>query len=116
MIRPIRFLAPLIAIAASFAAPAQAQTANDLQCLAAMSIMAGAEERALNEAGTYGTIYFAGKLLGRDPLIDLETALLETAGSLSDEDYERLNVNCLGELEGLAQRLMEFGGDAEETP
>lgn len=106
----VRTLAVSAALAAA-AAPAAAQTGiePDLQCLAATTMISGAEDQNARQAGTFGTLYFVGKLLGADPDLDLEAQLRAAAGAMQEDELQSVLQRCLGELQSTGQRLSAIG-------
>lgn len=72
-----------LALPAFSAFPLQAQTPatiDDLQCTAVLSLdMAGTKDPARKNGFMLGVFYFLGRIDGRDPGLDLETALRSAA-------------------------------------
>ena len=77
--------------------PTDPQTSKDLRCFLAMSATAGSEDKTASLAGMIGAQYFLGRIDGRSPNLDLESAIMAEASSLTDADLKALLQSC-GEL------------------
>ena len=110
------FLALILALQA---APAIGQPdAADARCISLMNYMIMKGTAAQQSAARVGTIYFVGKLKGRQPGIDV-AAVLRTAA----EDATRSKMNaqaevkrCGQEVSAAADSLRPAGAPAAATP
>lgn len=80
----------------------------DLACLAGMAVLAANDEDEVREAGIYGTIFYMGKLLGRDPAFDLDARLGAFDHALVTAELQGA---CLREVQAVADRMRAFGGN-----
>jgi hypothetical protein len=96
-----------LAAAASLAGGAHAQTAQlaDLKCMVAISA-AQSDAKPEDQAGMEaGTMYFAGKLNGRDPRFDYAAAVGAAAQALDAMNMRAELQRCGAELEALAKAM-----------
>jgi hypothetical protein len=96
--------------------PAAATAGQDALCLAAFAMLAA--DPKLKDAGTMGSIYFMGKLLGRDPAIDLKATMTRTVPQLEGKGrLETETKRCAAELQAIGSYMQQVGGALKEpTP
>lgn len=99
------FLIALAAAAGSAGGASQSPQLLDLKCMAAFgsaSETAAAEDKSGLETGT---MYFAGKLYGRDPRFDFNAASSAAAQALETMDLQAELLRCGAELEALSKAM-----------
>ena len=109
MITALLFLAQAAAPAAT--APAQA----DARCLAVLGAIADSDQPELQRAAQLGALYFFGKLLGRDPAIDLKAAISEAARSVIANPRPEI-LRCGAELKASGEALKAVGQSLHDVP
>lgn len=94
------------------AAPAATVTPEqaDARCLAAFAAMGSSDREDLQRATQLGALYFYGKLLGRNPGVDLQTVLTGAVAAVG-KDFRPELTRCGGELER-SGRAMRAAGQA----
>jgi hypothetical protein len=96
-----------LAATATLASGAHAQAAqlSDLKCMVAISA-AQSDAKPEDQAGMEaGTMYFAGKLNGRDPRFDYAAAVGASAAALDAMNMQAELQRCGAELEALAKAM-----------
>ncbi|HMI39914.1 MAG TPA: hypothetical protein VK485_01630 [Sphingomicrobium sp.] len=96
------------------AAPVDPETSKDLRCFLAMSATAQSEDKAASLAATIGGQYFLGRVDGRSPDLDLESAIVAEASSMTDASLKSLLQSC-GQLmqergravQGIGERMQK---------
>ena len=91
-IRRLRVVGALPLIVA--AAPQDEETRKDVRCLLAMSAAAGHEDKTVAAAAQTASQYFLGRIDGRSPNFDLETALTQESASATGPDFTSLLQSC----------------------
>ena len=82
------------------AQPTPAYSAHDLQCFIATSSLAdGSNDAAITSNGMMAAMYFAGKLYGASPHIDITAALDAESDKMTAVDMGTLLKECGAELE-----------------
>ena len=105
----------LLALALA-AMPAAAETlpateAEDARCLAAISYLIGVGSAEDQQKLTPLAIYFAGKLYGRNPTIDLTATLKNNLSSATEAELRAAVPRCAADL-GRAGQAMQNAGAA----
>jgi hypothetical protein len=105
-------------IAAVAAVPAQAiqsaaqaapsTEASDARCLAVLSLIVASGDKETLQAAQTGSFIFVGKLLGRNPSIDLEAAM-RTASAAMGENTRPDLVRCGAEITAIGQTMSRVG-------
>ncbi|WP_375397755.1 hypothetical protein [uncultured Sphingomonas sp.] len=109
----------LTILALMLASPAVDMTAEDAdsRCLAAFALVAARKPDAGSadpnaakaiEAGKIGAIYFTGKLLGRNPQIDLEAAMRRVMPALTPVLTDETR-RCAVDLQNAGLKLVSVG-------
>lgn len=115
IVRRLALLLPLAAL--GLVQPAAAQTAaDDLQCLTALTALAGDGDPQTQQAGTFGTLYFTGKLLGANPGFDLESRMRGMAMAITGDMMPPIQQRCLQELGAVGERLGALGATMDTAP
>ncbi len=95
------------------AAPAAGRIATtrteDLRCLLLVSELVGAGDAAQKEAGTKAALYFAGKLLGREPGLDLSAVAKTEIVAMATFDRQAGYQRCGAELKLTGEKLQAAG-------
>jgi hypothetical protein len=116
MIRTVGIALLALGSAAQAAQQAPATTEeSDARCLAVFSAAAASEDKAAQDGGKVGAIYFAGKLRGRNPSVDFETVLRRAFPSLeanSAQDGKR----CVAELQSMGAAMTAAGAALQKKP
>ena len=89
----------------------------DERCLAAFAYLAGdpAQTSAAAQANRYGTLFFYGKLMGRNPGIDLGASLRAVANDIAGQ-MDAETSRCRREVEAAGQAMAEAATTARNTP
>lgn len=92
------------------AAPAAAVTPEqaDARCIAAFATMASSGKDPVQRAAQLGALYFYGKLIGRNPQLDLQTAMTAAAKAVGGNPRPELT-RCGGELEQSGRAMQAVG-------
>lgn len=116
MIRTIGIALLVLGSAAQAGQQAPATTEDsDARCLAVFSIAAGSDDKEAQEGGKVGAVYFAGKLRGRNPSIDFETALRRVFPAL-DANATKDRERCVAELRSAGAALTTAGAALQQKP
>lgn len=110
---PILALAAAAALSAQTADPA---TEADLRCVAVLAL-AGAkapEDKKMALAG--GLLFFAGRIEGRSPDLDLEAGLRRVSAGLTDAAVRENLTRCAGILQERGTYLSDIGKRMQATP
>ena len=107
----------LIALALAGASPASAaESTNDVRCLIAVSRLVdiNAETKQLSQEAAQttallGTMYFMGKLEGRDPRLNIENAMVAEATKMTVEQLQSELIRCGGEMRSIGQKWDDIG-------
>jgi len=75
----------LTSAGAASAQDADAANKSDLRCLLAMGALG--QSAQYKQASAIGAFYFAGRIEGRSPDIDLKRAVRQEAGRMGDQEY-----------------------------
>jgi hypothetical protein len=105
-------LSPLVALAP--AAPALAQTLSDatrhdLRCFMASSLLAASTDPSLKTTGAVIAAFFAGKVFGAAPDIDLPAAMKAEAATLTPAAAKGLLMDCAAEFKTRAGQINAAG-------
>jgi hypothetical protein len=68
----------------------------DVRCVIGMSVMSRNEQ--YKSWGTTGLFFFAGRVEGRDPAIDLERAIKREVGQMRPAEYQEEIQRCSAQL------------------
>ena len=104
--------APLVIAAAP---PIDAETTKDIRCLVAVSSLAGSDDATVKLAATVGAQYFLGRIDGRRPDLNLETAIIAEASHLTEADIRSLLVSCGGLIKSRGAALQAIGKRMQQT-
>jgi len=99
------------------AGPASAaESTNDVRCLVAVSRLVdiNAETKQLSQEAAQttsllGTMYFMGKLEGRDPRLNIENAMVAEATKMTAEQLQSELIRCGGEMRNIGQKWDDIG-------
>jgi hypothetical protein len=104
------FMAALGAL--TMASPALADpNIDDVHCFLVAIKMADSNQPALQTRGLMGQFYWMGKLDGRTPGIDTETAVMAELPKMLGELFEREYARCDKELRTRGNAELEMGQD-----
>ncbi|WP_375380663.1 hypothetical protein [uncultured Sphingomonas sp.] len=97
--------------------PAVSPDVADERCLAAFAYLAGdpAQTSAVAQANRYGTLFFYGKLMGRNPGIDLGASLRTVANDIAAQ-MDAETARCRREVEAAGHAMAEAATTARSTP
>ena len=93
----------------AFAQDRAADRSHALQCLIATSSLAGSGDKNAEAVGVIASMYFAGKVFGQDPTIDLTAAIKEEAAKLDGDSLRRLLVQCGAEMSERSKQMKAAG-------
>ena len=94
----VGFVALAAAAPALAAEPAPAGPAHDVRCFLALSTLADSKVASEHQTGILGAMYFAGKLFGANPNIDLTAALKAEAATVTEADMAQAFPACGDEM------------------
>ncbi len=84
-----------------FAAPSgamSAATVHNVQCFIATSTLAASSDKSQSSAGLMAAVFFAGKIFGSDPNVDLAAAVRAQASKLTQKQVNSLLAECGSEM------------------
>ena len=106
-------MATPLAAQTTSAAPANATIAitrtDDLRCLLLVRELIGSGNAEQKESGTKAALYFAGKLLGREPGLDLSAAAMTEIVAMKTMDRQAGYRRCGAELQLAGVKLQAAG-------
>jgi len=113
-------IALLVALGAAplqAAPPAKGDVGHDIRCFLAVSTLLETQDKDMHEAGLAATNFFAGKIFGTAPDIDLTAAFKREASALTDAGIKTLMGECGREMEARGDQLTQAGNalGAEEA-
>jgi len=91
------------------AAPAKGDVGHDIRCFLAVSTLLDSQDKDMHEAGLAATNFFAGKIFGTAPDLDLTAAFRREAAGLTDAGLKALMTECGREMEASGDRLTRAG-------
>ncbi|MDB5696625.1 MAG: hypothetical protein JWN21_2168 [Sphingomonas bacterium] len=94
-------------VPAPMAAPVSPER-GDARCLAAFGLLANDPKPDVQRASQMGALFFYGKLLGRNPRIDLRAAMTEAAAIAGPQVKAELQ-RCGGELQRSGEAMQAVG-------
>lgn len=111
-------LAAALAIAGIFV-PAAARaddesTSHDVQCFLVTSMLVQSDNERERSAGLMGALFFAGKIFGSDPYIDLAAATRAELPFLTASRRESLRAECGAEMTSRGGDITEAGEGLED--
>jgi hypothetical protein len=80
----------------------------DARCIAAFGAMGSNDKEEIRRAAQQGALYFYGKLIGRNPKVDLQAAMTAAATAVG-KDFRPELTRCGGELERSGQAMQAAG-------
>ena len=89
-------------------------TQEDVRCLTAMFALAGQESKDQQSAGTLGALYFLGRIDGRSPGLDLETAVAAESKRLTDDELGKNLQTCGTRMESRGKDIIALGKALEK--
>jgi hypothetical protein len=102
---------PLIAAAPP---PMDAETRSDVRCFTALAILtADAKEEDIMNL-TIVSQYYLGRIDGRSPGLDLESALAAEAESMGENEIRQLVKSCAVRVQERGRQLQSFGEGMQE--
>ena len=81
---------------------------SDARCLAAFAMLVSATNAQTAQAAKLGSLFFYGKLVGRNPTIELSAALARAATAVSADSRTDLT-RCSGELQAAGGAMTAAG-------
>jgi len=108
----VRASLAILAAALSLATSARAQdsdTLSDIRCLVVALDMDKSPDPQMRSLATSAGLYFVGRLRGRAPELDLETAIVQQLRIMSPQDLMSEGNRCGAILAGQADRLVILG-------
>jgi hypothetical protein len=117
MIRAIAIVSLVLAPAVSAGQPSPTSAAEDAdaRCLGVFSLEADSDDKASQDNGKVGAVYFAGKLRGRNPAVDFETMLRRAIPAL-EASLASEKVRCFTELRAVGTAMAAAGNALEKKP
>ena len=99
--------AALLFLAAAAPAP-DAETRADIRCFIAVSSLMESEDEAMRQAGSMASQYYLGRIDGRVPDLDLESAVAAEL-PIDQAALQALMQSCGAELEKRGQEVVAVG-------
>jgi hypothetical protein len=110
MMRSATCAALVLALAAAAPARAEApETTSDLKCLVFSMGMSGNSDATKSAVGAMATLYFLGRLDGREPALNLEKRLADPDLQLKPSEAARIGMTCGGMLQTRGGELAAMG-------
>lgn len=82
---------------------------GDLECLVAVTQLTASNDEAAKSAGLLGSMFFAGKIFGAQPDIDLDQSLLQAAKRIKPEQISSLLKRCGSEMQERGDQIQAAG-------
>jgi hypothetical protein len=120
----MRKMMGLAAAASLLGAQAEAQTQTqaltpettaDLRCIAALAIVA-AQKPEYATGASLGVFYFAGRIEGREPKLELQSALIDEIGRLNLGDLEPESQRCGKAMSAKGRELKDIANHLPAPP
>ena len=92
----------------------QQESIDDIQCVVVGMRIAGARNASQQSAGTMLALYYIGRLDGRDPKLDLESALAKEVVKMTPAELREAATRCGARLTEKGQELTKIGQDMLE--
>ena len=95
-----------------FAAPSGAMSAatiHNVQCFIATSTLSASSDKSQSSAGLMGAIFFAGKIFGSDPNVDLTAAVRAQSSKLTQNQINSLLAECGTEMKARGNEITAAG-------
>jgi hypothetical protein len=110
---------PWLPLAASIllvgaAPPTDAVTKGNLRCFIALTVLADTDDPAVKQAAAAGTLYFLGRLDGRSPNLDIETAVAAEMRGMTEAEIRSLLKSCGDTIKGRGDYLIAIGKALEK--
>jgi hypothetical protein len=106
--------AALIAVGSSGVARAEDEdTRADVRCVIAMYALMNNPDRAANAFSA--ALFFTGRLEGRDPKIDVNSAIKQELPRMSQSDYPHEMVRCGDEAKVRSTMLLTVGTELKKA-
>jgi hypothetical protein len=104
-------LSPLVALASltTSAQAASQATGRDLRCFMASSLLATSDDPNMKTTGAIIAAFFAGKVFGAAPDINLPAAMKAEAATLTPAAAKELLMACAGEFKSRAAQISAAG-------
>jgi hypothetical protein len=97
-------------------APTNASTEDiDARCLVAIFMLASEGDPTRQQATQNGSMLFVGKLLGRNPSINLEAAMRKAIAEIGSNVNVELK-RCGGEMQGIGAAVASAGAAMQKKP
>jgi hypothetical protein len=107
----ICLLACLLTVGANCARADDGPTVRDVRCLAVGIRVINLGDAQHRFIGTMLTMYYVGKIAGRTPDLDLESAIIRQVGQMKPADYAAEARRCGAEMTAKGQQLVTIGKD-----
>lgn len=105
---PFAFAVVMLTLIMSTSARAETpEMTHDLKCLALSFTIIQSNDAKVADAGKIATFYYLGRIDGRDPTIDLADRFSQPDMQLSQEELQRLAMDCGKELSERGKALTE---------
>lgn len=101
------------ALLAASSAAADPDT-DDVHCFIVAIKMADSDQPALQTSGLMGQFYWMGKLDGRSPGTDMETAVMAELPKMLGDLFQRESARCTMELRARGKAEVEMGRDMQQ--
>jgi hypothetical protein len=106
----IKFTAALLLACGCWVSPALAdEQSDDIKCLAASIELSGSQDPDDQSIGMLSTMFWLGRLDGRDPSLDLEKQMAAGAFDMKDTDRKAEAARCATLLKTRGEELTRLG-------
>jgi len=99
---------------ATAARAAEDENAADIRCVVVAFGMMQSTDPQVKALATGAGLYFVGRIRGRSPDLDLESAIANEAGRMAPEDYRDDLQRCGHELQAEGGRLKDLVDDLKK--
>jgi hypothetical protein len=99
----------IVAAAAAAAHPAASSESHDLQCMVLAGKIAASDDEQARTNGLMASMYYAGKIFGSHPSIDLKAALEAEVDRMAKVDIAALAKACGGEMQARGAQMQAAG-------
>ena len=90
------------------------ETIDDVHCFIVAIRMADSKEPAIQTSGLMGQLYWMGKLDGRTPGLDMETAVMAELPKMLGDLFQSESQRCGKELRERGKAEVEMGQDMQK--
>jgi hypothetical protein len=98
----------------AYAQAPQAETIDDVRCVAVGMSMGGSGNSTQQSAGMMLALYYIGRIDGREPTLDIEVSMTKELLKMTSADFSREASRCGGHLTEKGKEITKMGEDMME--